>query len=80
MVGRLDNWLKVVIEKEGIITDPGNLNWAGVAAMKKAYQLYKERGYHTRLLSAAYRHLFPLDRVSWRRYGLNHYKFLAETI
>ena len=58
MVGRLDDWLKVVIEKEGIITDPGNLNWAGVAAMKKAYQLYKERGYHTRLLSAAYRHLF----------------------
>jgi transaldolase len=58
MVGRLDDWLKVVIEKEGIITDPGYLNWAGVAAMKKAYKIYKERNYRTRLLSAAYRHVF----------------------
>jgi transaldolase len=55
MVGRLDDWLKVVMEKEGIITDPGHLEWAGVAAFKRAYQLYRERGYRTRLLSAAFR-------------------------
>jgi len=55
MVGRLDDWLKVVTERDGIVTDPGHLEWAGVAVFKKAYTLYRERGYRTRLLSAAFR-------------------------
>jgi transaldolase len=56
MVGRIDDWLKVVCEKENITTDPGVLDWAGVAIMKKTYRIYKERGYRLRLLSAAMRH------------------------
>jgi transaldolase len=55
MVGRLDDWLKIVAEKENIIADPAVLDWAGVAVMKKAYQIYRERGYRLRLLSAAFR-------------------------
>ncbi len=55
MVGRLDDWLKVRAEKEGILTDPGYLEWAGVAVFKKAYQIFAERGYRARLLSAAFR-------------------------
>ena len=55
MVGRLDDWLKVVMEKENISTDPGYMEWAGVAVFKKAYKLFRERGYRLRLLSAAFR-------------------------
>ncbi len=55
MVGRLDDWLKIVAEKENIIANPEILDWAGVAVMKKAYKIYKERGYRLRLLSAAFR-------------------------
>ena len=55
MVGRLDDWLKVVAEKENITIDPGYLEWAGVAVFKKTYQLFKQRGYRLRLLSAAFR-------------------------
>jgi transaldolase len=55
MVGRLDDWLKVVAQKQGIVVDPWILDWAGVAVMKKAYKLYVERGYRLRLLSAAFR-------------------------
>ncbi|MDF9828740.1 transaldolase family protein [Parabacteroides sp. PF5-6] len=55
MVGRLDDWLKVQVAKKGIITEPGYLEWAGVAVAKKAYQIYKKRGYRTRLLIAAFR-------------------------
>jgi len=58
MVGRLDDWLKVIASKKGIVTDPGYLEWAGVAAAKKTYRLFKERGYRTRLLNAAYRNHF----------------------
>ena len=56
MVGRLDDWLKGVANKENIVTDPAYLDWAGVAVMKNAYRIYKDRGYKTRLLSAATRH------------------------
>jgi len=55
MVGRLDDWLKVVMEKENISIDPGYLEWAGVAVFKKTYQLFRQRGYRLRLLSAAFR-------------------------
>jgi len=56
MVGRLDDWLKEVADREDIVTDPAHLDWAGVAVMKKAYRLFRERGYTARLLSAATRH------------------------
>ena len=55
MVGRLDDWLKVVMERDGISVDPGYLEWAGVAVFKKTYQVFVERGYRLRLLSAAFR-------------------------
>lgn len=55
MVGRLDDWLKVLVEKNNIAIDPGYLEWAGVAVFKKTYRLFRERGYRIRLLSAAFR-------------------------
>lgn len=55
MVGRLDDWLKVVMEKEDISTDPGYLEWAGIAVFKKTYRIFQDRGYRLRLLSAAFR-------------------------
>jgi len=55
MVGRVDDWLKVYMEKHNITIDPGHLEWAGVAVFKHAWKIYRERGYRLRLLSAAYR-------------------------
>lgn len=55
MIGRTDDWLKVVANKHGIIVDPEALEWAGVAVLKHAYALFRERGYRARLLAAAYR-------------------------
>lgn len=55
MVGRLDDWMKAVVERDGIIVDPVCLEWAGVAVMKNAYRIYREKGYKTQLLAAAYR-------------------------
>ena len=55
MVGRLDDWLKAVMERDDIITNPGYLEWAGVAVIKRAYRIFRERGYRLRLLAAAYR-------------------------
>jgi transaldolase len=56
MIGRLDDWMHILAKRDDIIADPGALHWAGVAALKRAYGIYKERGYRARLLGAAYRH------------------------
>lgn len=55
MVGRLDDWLKLQAERDNITLDPGYMEWAGVAVFKKAYKIFRERGYRSRLLSAAFR-------------------------
>ena len=55
MVGRLDDWLKMLLERDGLSVDPGYLEWAGVAVFKKTYGIFRERGYRVRLLSAAFR-------------------------
>lgn len=56
MVGRLDDWVKAICERDDISVDPAAPNWAGIAVMKRAAAIYRERGYRTRLLAAAYRH------------------------
>jgi transaldolase len=55
MVGRLDDWLKVAAARDAVIVDPGIFEWAGVAVFKRAYRIFRERGFRTRLLSAAFR-------------------------
>lgn len=57
MIGRLDDWMKVIADRDDIVLDPAAANWAGLAVFKRAAALYRERGYRTRPLAAAYRHL-----------------------
>jgi len=56
MVGRTDDWIQVVTNRDGVIVSPHYLPWAGIAVFKKAVEVYKERGFRSRLLAAAYRH------------------------
>lgn len=55
MGGRLDDWLKSWTAQRRILTTPGVLDWAGVAALKRAHQIFLERGFRSRILSAAFR-------------------------
>ncbi len=57
MIGRLDDWMRVVVKRDEIDIDPSFLDWAGIAAFKKTCGIYRTRGYRTRPLAAAYRHL-----------------------
>ena len=58
MIGRTDDWLKAYVNKTGMVIKPEALEWAGVAVIKEAYRIFKERGYRTRLLSAANRNVY----------------------
>lgn len=55
MIGRLDDWLRESADKKDISIDPCAIHYAGIACVKKAYKVYKEKGYKAKLLTAAYR-------------------------
>ncbi len=63
MAGRLEDWMRAVCERDGILLTPGCADWAGVAVFKRAYGLYRERGYRTRLLGGAFRNHLPWSQL-----------------
>jgi transaldolase len=56
MVGRLDDHLKRVLERDRVSVEPGVLDWAGIAVFKRAESLFRARNLRSVLLAAAYRH------------------------
>ncbi len=56
MMGRIEDWLRIQTERDGVIVDPDALPWSGVAVFKRAYRIFQERGFGARLLGAAIRH------------------------
>ena len=57
MFGRLDDWMRAIVERDQLSVDPRALDWAGIAVVKRSVELYRERGYRTRLLGGAFRHM-----------------------
>lgn len=57
MVGRVDDALKEFVKENNLSVSEEALESAGIAIAKRVYQLYKERGYKTKLLVAAYRNV-----------------------
>jgi transaldolase len=56
MVGRVEDWLKVLVDRDGTVVHPAALAYSGVAVFKRAYRVFQERGFRARLLAAAVRH------------------------
>ena len=56
MMGRLEDWLRVQTERDGIVADPAALPWSGVAVFKRTAAEFRERGLRARPLAAAIRH------------------------
>jgi transaldolase len=56
MMGRLEDWLRVQTERDGIVADPGALVWSGVAVFKQTVAEFVSRGLRARPLGAAIRH------------------------
>ncbi len=63
MMGRLEDWLRVQTERDGIVADPAALPWSGIAVFKRAYGLFRDRGYRARLLGAAIRHHYHWSQL-----------------
>jgi transaldolase len=56
MIGRVDDQLKRVVERDRLQVAPGLVDWAGIAVFKQAHRLFQQRDLPGTLLAAAYRH------------------------
>ena len=56
MMGRLEDWLRLQTERDGIVADPAALPWSGVAVFKRTVDEFRARGLRARPLAAAIRH------------------------
>jgi transaldolase len=56
MIGRVDDWMQVLIQRDAINVNPVCIHWAGIASLKRAYSIYQKKRYRTQLLGAAFRH------------------------
>ncbi|MET0773559.1 MAG: transaldolase family protein [Candidatus Limnocylindrales bacterium] len=56
MMGRIEDWLRVLVERDGLTVSPDALPWSGIAVFKRTYREFQARGFRARLLGAAIRH------------------------
>ena len=64
MIGRLDDFLREVAHDTQAAVSESDIRQSGVAATKRAYQLYKKRGYQAVLLIAALRGDYHLTEIA----------------
>ena len=64
MIGRLDDYLREVAQDGRVDVSEGDICQAGLAVTKRAYTIYKERGYEAVLLVAALRGTYHLTELA----------------
>ena len=64
MIGRLDDYLTEVAEDNRAPVSAADIQQAGLAVTKRAYALYKERGYEAVLLVAALRGNYHMTELA----------------
>ena len=64
MIGRLDDYLREVAQDSYPEVSESDIRWSGLACTKRAYQIYKEKGYESELLIAALRGPYHLTELA----------------
>jgi transaldolase len=64
MIGRLDDFLREVAHDNQAAVSEADIQQSGIAATKRAYALYQERGYEAVLLIAALRGAYHLTELA----------------
>jgi transaldolase len=64
MIGRLDDYLREIAHDRGAAATESDIRQAGLAVSKRAYSIYRERGYEAVLLIAALRGSYHLSELA----------------
>lgn len=64
MVGRLDDYLRDVMYDTRAKATEADILWAGTAAMKRAYRIFREKNYECKLMPAGCRGSYHITRLA----------------
>jgi transaldolase len=64
MIGRLDDYLREVAHDSGAAVGEADIRQAGLAVTKRAYSIYRERGYEAVLIVAALRGTYHMTELA----------------
>ena len=64
MIGRLDDYLREVSADNGDSLSDDEIRWAGLSVVKRAYRIYREKGYEATLLVAALRGTYHMTGLA----------------
>lgn len=64
MVGRLDDYLRDVMHDSGSAATEADIIWAGTAAIKRAGEIFRERGYEAVLMPAGCRGAYHITELA----------------
>jgi len=64
MIGRIDDYLREVIQDNGLTIDEGDIRQAGLAILKKAYSIFQERKYSAKICVAALRGSYHATEIA----------------
>ena len=64
MVGRLDDYLRDVMEDTRAKATPDDIRWAGIAAIKRAYKIFEKEGYDCVLMPAGCRGAYHITELA----------------
>jgi transaldolase len=64
MIGRVDDYLREVAADNRVLVSESDIRQAGLAVSKRAYRIYRERGYEAVLLVAALRGSYHLTELA----------------
>ena len=67
MVGRLDDYLRDVMQDTRAKVTEADIVWAGTAVIKRAYRIFRERQYDCMLMPAAARGSYHITRLAGAR-------------
>lgn len=64
MIGRLDDYIRDIAHDTGALVSESDIQKAGIAVAKRAYNLYKERGYKAVIMPAGMRGAYHMTELA----------------
>lgn len=80
MIGRLDDYLRDVMNDTQARATEADIRWAGIAVFKRAYELFQERGYDCVLMPAGSRGAYHISELAGARMVMSIAPFIAKAL
>lgn len=80
MIGRLDDYLRDVMNDTQAAASESDIKWAGISVFKRAYNLFKEKNYDCVLMPAGSRGSYHIKEISGADMVMSIAPFIAKAL